>query len=130
VTTCKLSLFEASRLLTHRAHVGLLSSPSRGSPKKDLQFVYCNRKPVSSSMVHKLVNQIYAPFMREAVKHASGRMNSGRREGLKIREQTTTLYPTFVVNICCSPNQYDLLAEDGKSTVDFTGIEHDFRACS
>lgn len=96
---------------------GLLSRPSeKGMTRKDLQFVYANRRPVACTLIQQLINQIYAPLMKEQSKHAS----SGDRAGLKIREQVSVIYPSFVVNISCDPSLYDVVIEDGKSAVEFT----------
>jgi len=96
---------------------GLLSRPSeKGMTRKDLQFVFANRRPVSCTLIQQLINQIYAPLMREQSKHAA----SGDRGGLKIREQVSVIYPSFVVNISCDPSLYDVVMEDGKSSIEFT----------
>jgi len=96
---------------------GLLSLPNRvGLTRKDYQFVYCNRRPVASKLVQKALNQIYAPFMREASKRAS----VNHREGLKLREQVSTFYPAFLVNITCSHMIYDVISIDGQTAVEFT----------
>lgn len=109
-------MFVKPSTLTPISVTGLLSRPSeQGMARKDLQFVFANRRPVACTLIQQLINRIYAPLMKEQTKYAS----SGDRVGLKIREQVSVMYPSFVVNISCDPSLYDVVIEDGKSAVEF-----------
>lgn len=83
--------------------------------------MFCNRRHIASSAVHKLVNKIYQPFMREASRAAAA---EPMRENTFFKTRDTsecTLYPSFVLSITCPPDECDVLLENGKASVEFLG---------
>ncbi|XP_076464023.1 uncharacterized protein LOC143296125 [Babylonia areolata] len=92
--------------------------------RKDLQFVFVNRRQVLKSKVHKMVNSVLGKSV--LVRRRGHAPEKSRQAGLDKRStengSPTKLferYAVYVINIECSVNMYDITFDPAKTLVEF-----------
>lgn len=76
----------------------------KGIAEKRLQYLYVNKRPVSSNKIAKFINDV---FGKHQVNKKVNLLDSGNK------------FPIYVFNIRCPYSQVDIIPEPAKTTVEF-----------
>ncbi|KAL8611176.1 hypothetical protein ACOMHN_064466 [Nucella lapillus] len=93
--------------------------------RKDLQFVFVNRRLVLKSKVHKMVNSVLGKSVLVRRRGTSGvekNRQAGQERSYGENGSPTKLferYAVYVINIDCSLNVYDITFDPAKTLVEF-----------
>ena len=108
-------------LVTKTYHItGYISQES--SIRRDLRFVFVNKRMVLRSRIHKIINSVLERYFlqRNAALHDDEYQDMyNLQDSLKLTRQHECS-PIYVINIECPLNEYDITFDPGKTLVEFS----------
>ncbi|OWF50497.1 uncharacterized protein LOC110450333 [Mizuhopecten yessoensis] len=95
-----------------------------GFSKKDLQFVYINKRLVLKTKIHKVINCILGKSLILRKKGVGDRQGEGKQQEsvLSVTSSPTKYsekFGVFVVNVSCPYTEYDVTFDPAKTLVEF-----------
>uniref|UniRef100_T1JGR5 WW domain-containing protein n=1 Tax=Strigamia maritima TaxID=126957 RepID=T1JGR5_STRMM len=97
---CLQSVRKRAKFVSVEGYVSL-----EGLRNKNLQFLYVNKRFVSRTKLHKIVNSCFSKYFSSTRRSSPGR--NARKHAI------------YVLNVTCPPSEYDVCFEPSKSLVEF-----------
>ncbi|KAL3693610.1 hypothetical protein R1sor_007261 [Riccia sorocarpa] len=102
---------------------GYLSRSYHCFPSKNVQFIYINRRFVSKTPIHRLLNkwgQLNKNCLDDMLATSKRRVRNAEGEaGKQNGSSGRSLLPVFVLNLICPLSDYDITLEASKTMVEF-----------